>query len=219
MKLVLLTCYIFCLSAIAGEEVRDTLYTYPIKGSIEPDKKTSYSKFLDHIVEHSNGQEIKNYPYKRSIHSFLNNKNSCLFPASKMQFQNYKKDIIFSNSLIDVNINVISYDQEKVANSLEDLQGKVLISLNQIYVPEVIKKSVQKIITVEQEDQAIKMLKNKRADFMLGPGIDMRKVYATEGITLNYNDKFIVATFYDRIACHNIKINKQRIEVFNKFLE
>lgn len=215
-KLMLLTMAIVSFTTFAQKT--DYLYTYTIKGSIEANKKTFYSKFIQDFAKDQSGQVIKNYPYKRSIYYFLKDKSSCLFPASKELFKDHSEDLVFSDSILGIDLNLVSLDKKNMAATVDDIKGKIIVSLNQIFVPEVVKKHAKSIVEVEKEDQAVKMLSAKRADYLLAPGYDIVKSYEVEGVNLYYNSELVVDTFYDRIVCHNIGKNKKRVSVFNQLI-
>ena len=207
-----ITCFLLSISSLSfGSE---TLFTYEIAGAIEAKKQTVYSDFVNTFISDLSISKKQKLPYKRSIVTFLEQSNSCLFPGTEIMFNKKQREkLIFSNSLLEIDLNAITYER-KSFNSLEELKGKVAITLYQTILPEKIKSTLGKVFYVEKESQAINLLKINRGHLFIATGEDVIKNNPT--LDLNYNSKLILGSMSDKLVCHNKPKSKMFIEHFNK---
>lgn len=203
--------YACCSFASDPSEI---LYTYEIAGAIESKKQTIYSDFVNKFISDLGLNKKQKLPYKRSIMTFLEQSKSCLFPGTESMFnEKQKENLIFSHSLLEIDLNAISFGR-KPFNTLKELKGKVAITLYQTILPEDTKAILGKVFYVEKESQAINLLKINRGHLFIAPGEDVLKNNPT--LDLNYSSQLVLGSMSDKLVCHNQVKSRGYIEHFNK---
>ena len=213
------------ISVTATPQELTKVYGHELKHRLEPNGSKQYNAFFKAIKSYDIEFDLEVKPLSRSIRSFEKDKNSCLFPTSKMLVEKtIPKSVpigtVESEPLDLISLHVFTNNQSKTIQKLDELNGKRIAVWGGLDVNTILKDTKPIIETTANEEIRLKMLKAKRIDAILGFKPDVQLASENLGFEQpKYNTELVL--YKDEpasIVCHATPENKNFIEKINKII-